>query len=504
MRTPISYHNNIIISRTPINYHNNSKEAIIMTMKMNISLAWLLLLMVGLGAETAGAQQCPLLTEGDILSLTLLSSSLATSSVRQSQANSEEANCFIVPGTSSDKYRLTIRNYVYGRFSIYDATGSGYAWNPNADGIYYCTQGGKTITFEEFPETGATVTILAEKLEDSEECFSDFIGFDGILPVGTPGNTTEIYWSSHRYYLKAASFEYQVAGEDAPVTMANGKNIDIGGDPGDEEYSAIEVTWDIDGKEKRFYGYLSASPDDDSWKMFEARVYDNTQEWKEFYNPEGVNGSLEQCFKRDSLVISDGAGSEIRFQEVTLATFLPWENDVDFLNCIDGIVLDILGISSAVAVSSLQTSLAKTLNIQPLQIEFVQPVEDDSRRLRQRSLELSSRVQIAGRDHAQTSCLHRVISTAQVQDLLGQELGSSNITIELVASSGVVEDCSQDGPAEPTSSEASSEDVPPPEAPQTPPPTPPPPRDAVAKILGWHHWFTRMLMLGVFLLVNIV
>jgi hypothetical protein len=356
---------------------------------------------------------------------------------------SENDRCFVVPGDSSEQYLLTIRNAEYARYDITSSSqngaASGYAWNPNADGIYYCTKGGDTITFD-MPTVnfdndtiidGLTVTVRAS-LQESD-CVSGYIGFNGNIPLEAPDietDSTEIYWSGHRFYFKAAHFEYQVVGEP-PISMAYATKVRVAGDPGDSGYSSIEVEWmALSGKEKRFNGYISS--DGEAWTMDEARIYDATEEWAFFNNPSGVSGKLDTCYQKENLVISNGE-SEIRFRNVTIAAFIPWEQEEDFLHCIDGIVLSIL---SPDVQTTLQTgSLAKAFNIHPHQIDVI---GQDSRRALE---ETAVTVRIAGRDSAQTSCLHRDLASADYNEKLQYKLGMSDIHIEVLRSSGRAEDC---------------------------------------------------------------
>jgi len=242
--------------------------------------------------------------------------------------SSQTPNCFATPGTASE-YRLTIRNSVYGRYSIVHGS-TGFSWNEPADGIYYCVAGATPIVFDEYVE-GATVTVTTEEVTAGEDCFSDFISFNGFVPIPPPEtNGTEVHWSSHRYYLRASSFEYQVQGED-PVSLESATSIDVSGDPGDDTYASIEITWVLNGLEKRLDAYMEA--DATSWRIYEMRVYDATEEWVYFQDP-GVAGERENCFKADNLLVSDGQGSEIRFEGLAFAAFLPWPEEMAFLECI--------------------------------------------------------------------------------------------------------------------------------------------------------------------------
>lgn len=248
-------------------------------------------------------------------------------------------SCFVVPGVESEHVQLKIENSVHGYYSISGEAGRGYAWGAPADGIYYCVKGGESLAFEDYVD-GSTVIITAEPAASDSDCISDIISYDGNIPLEIPewGTSTEVYWSHHRYFLHASHFEYQVKGE-MPVTMQDAEGIEIGGDPGDHFYTSIEILWNMGGNQKRFLAYIDA--DEESWRINEIRVYDNTEDWASFFSrrPFGtplLSGARETCFHKDTLVLSNEDGSKIRFQNLTLVTFLPWTDEAAFLGCFDG------------------------------------------------------------------------------------------------------------------------------------------------------------------------
>ena len=141
------------------------------------------------------------------------------------------------------------------------------------------------------------------------------------------GDTTAVYWSHPRYYLKASEFKFEIPGEGT-VTMRNGRSVIVDGTS-----ISIEVTWTglslmtQGGKEKRFFGYLNENGT--NWWMREARVYNTDEQWIRFYDPNTplMSGKLNECFQRNELVLSstDPPGSKITFKNVALAAFLPWQ-----------------------------------------------------------------------------------------------------------------------------------------------------------------------------------
>lgn len=248
-------------------------------------------------------------------------------------------NCVQVPGNDTETYGLTIRNSVYGRFSVItessdgDGWSSGYGWNEPVGGIYYCINGGSQLDFDEYVE-GANMTVMTELVDDS--CVSDGLSYDGYEPIAVPDNgvTSEVYWSSDRYYLHAMHFEYQVVGED-PVSMEDGTAIEISGDPGDDTYTSIETTWlTSNDLEKRFHAYVNANQT--QWWINEIRIYDMTQEWVYFTSQEGLlSGNRESCFTAENVTLSNPSGDEVRFDNLTLAVFLPWASESVFLDCVE-------------------------------------------------------------------------------------------------------------------------------------------------------------------------
>jgi len=288
---------------------------------------------------------------------------------------SGNSNCFQVGNSSSqDVVRLTIVNdQFYGRYAISNS-GSGYAWSNGADGIYYCARNGESIVFDEFPEeVDPTVYIYAVNLPKGSTCSSEVIGYYGVLPVPTPtnGDTTEVFWSHHKYYLHAKHFEYQVKGEDV-VTMKHAKWIAIGGDPGDSQYSTIEIEWeDENGVERRFNGYMGGTVS--TWYMEELRIYNNEQDWAYFeVRPDSFKGIKESCFRADTYTVTNLEGDTIKFEEMTLATFMPWIDEEEFLKCINAFEIEI-SFPNQIDLPSARDAVADTLSVSPFQVQMMLP-----------------------------------------------------------------------------------------------------------------------------------
>jgi hypothetical protein len=94
---------------------------------------------------------------------------------------------------------------------------------------------------------------------------------------------------------------------------------------------SIEIYWYVGGQEKRFQGFFDS--DGSTWNMFEARVSDNLGEWEYFDQLTDISGQRETCFVRDSLLITNSKGSVFRFDNITLATYLLWEDQASLKEC---------------------------------------------------------------------------------------------------------------------------------------------------------------------------
>jgi len=288
-------------------------------------------------------------------------SSIARSSnkvVHQILLEPNEIGCFQVLSSASPEIlppeevtvKLSIRNSIYGRFQItqipLDHDGQvyrGFAWQGDADGIYYCAAIGDKILFDEFPKSddGVWVDVQAEIVPEGEACFSDYISFGGIIPVDAPksdGSSTAVYWSSHRYLLTAAHFEYKVATESKPVNLMGASQIDVSGDPGWDEYCTIEITWrDVEGLQRRFYAYVEA--DKDSWWVNEIRVYTDGSDGEDaiddqirypdwvYFRETKLEGKLGKTFEEDNFAIFNSNGDYVRFEQLQLAVLLPFSSE---------------------------------------------------------------------------------------------------------------------------------------------------------------------------------
>eukprot|EP00797_Seminavis_robusta_P006660 Sro1449_g273630.2 (332) ;mRNA; f:3469-4464 len=291
-------------------------------MKMKASLLWALL--IGL------SNLLPALSQQDELPSTAPCFMLSADPANRnefvlSSSPPTGTNCMQTP--KDGYYRLTITPDLPGRYEMQEEdSGLGYAWSYPALGIHYCVDAGSTLTLVDFVE-GAIMLVTMARLPPGETCNPEIIGYD---PEYTPVEPPEVPpngagWSTPRYYLKADYFGYTVAGEAGVViTMENADNVEIGGDHGGDEYHSIEVQWYLDEQEKRFYGFIESNGT--HWNMYEVRVYNSNGEWEYFEGLEGVvAGKRGECFYQSALVLTNDRGSEVRFSNLVLAVFLPWD-----------------------------------------------------------------------------------------------------------------------------------------------------------------------------------
>ena len=345
------------------------------------------------------ARGCEVITLGETLTFNL----------RNTNA---DQNCFTTPGTAGTRYRLTIRNNVYGHYAIRVSSSGpvsmGYGWGSPADGIYYCVNGSHTLYFNNYV-ADAVITVSAEVKQ--RDCNSDFISFNGVAPIDVPsiGATKEVYWSGHKYFLKAASFQIEVKTDNELVTMSDSTDIEITGDPGSATYSTMEISWTIGGKSRRFYAYMYAdSAEDGDWRVDEVRVYDKNMHWVYFNDLTDLKGKKGNCFKRDTLVLKNNNGDRVTFEDVTIAAFLPWSDDADFLDCIDGIVLTTTSSKDSTAVKD---SFVEDFGLHPLQISVLSNREKAANERRSLNEASTTTLRIVGKDGAQASCIKKRLDT---------------------------------------------------------------------------------------------
>ena len=101
-----------------------------------------------------------------------------------------------------------------------------------------------------------------------------------------------VSWETETVSLSASNF-YIVAG--GKVFTADVDNVEVDGDPGSENYTTLEVTWEEHGVEMRVYMYFEA--DGENWYAYEVRTYDGAEEadWV-YYEDEFFTSPLGQAY----------------------------------------------------------------------------------------------------------------------------------------------------------------------------------------------------------------
>lgn len=102
----------------------------------------------------------------------------------------------------------------------------------------------------------------------------------GGAPASSVPDGPAIDWSNEHVLFTADSFAIEAGGQR--FTVADG-DLDIDGDPGDDDYQTLELTWAEHGVEMRWYVYFRS--DGQQWWSDEFRTYDGAAdaEWVEFY-----------------------------------------------------------------------------------------------------------------------------------------------------------------------------------------------------------------------------
>jgi len=260
--------------------------------------------------------------------------------------------------------KVTIHTDEIGRYSILHAdpesfdddysaafTAVGYSWTAPSRGIYYCVSSGTNLTFNEYVQ-GATILVMVEVVPEDEVCESETMD---AMESGSGNHDDDvaeqdhsILWDSRGYYLRADYFSYTVAGEET-VYFQDSENARVVGSRNGDSLITIEVSWENDGQEKGFYALVQGSltpPDErnegeqnirrSSWRMTEARVLNNDQEWVSFNltipgASEHLFGFRNECYQKESVVLSalddDDNLHQIHFYNLTFMPFVPWYDD---------------------------------------------------------------------------------------------------------------------------------------------------------------------------------
>jgi hypothetical protein len=101
---------------------------------------------------------------------------------------------------------------------------------------------------------------------------------------------------------------------------------------------SLLILWTgTDGLEKLFGAFFLADPVEETCYMLDARVYDITEEWMNFYGDFGIKGELGTCFKMNEIKMANNEGDMIVLENIRLATFVDtaWKDCAANDDCFD-------------------------------------------------------------------------------------------------------------------------------------------------------------------------
>jgi hypothetical protein len=153
-------------------------------------------------------------------------------------------NCLLVPGISTDRYRLTLTTAgdtpkAYS-FELLEVENSEFrrtpeSWDETSLGMEYCAPGGSIIYFDNMAkEEGKALQVLAEWLPENTDdycCVSqhmDWTWGEVRCPQTIGPDDPSVCWSTPHYFFKADGMEYVVARPDpTPDTVVTYASKDI-------------------------------------------------------------------------------------------------------------------------------------------------------------------------------------------------------------------------------------------------------------------------------------
>jgi hypothetical protein len=139
---------------------------------------------------------------------------------------------------------------------------------------------------------------------------------ESLLESMEPPEDNAVSWETDTVSLTASNF-YITAGSQ--VFTADVDEVDVDGDPGDEQYTTLEVTWIEHDVEMRVFIYFEA--DGENWNAFEMRIYDGADpgEWVTFED-ELFTAALGEAYSIG--IFGRGAGrSTINFNDLDVQAF---------------------------------------------------------------------------------------------------------------------------------------------------------------------------------------
>ncbi|MBN2303729.1 MAG: hypothetical protein JXQ72_04595 [Anaerolineae bacterium] len=120
-----------------------------------------------------------------------------------------------------------------------------------------------------------------------------------VMPELVYPTDNAVEWVTDTVSLTAENF-YVVAG--GKVYLADVDEVVVGGDPGSESYTTLEIEWEEYDTPMRVYIYFEA--DGENWQAFEIRTYDGSAygEWIYYDTEQYFTSPLGEAFADDFLV----------------------------------------------------------------------------------------------------------------------------------------------------------------------------------------------------------
>lgn len=146
---------------------------------------------------------------------------------------------------------------------------------------------------------------------------------DCSCPLETPKDNA-VDWETETVHLRANNFYLIIGGK--VYTARTSDSILIRSDPGDANYTTLELTWHENGREMRLFLYFEA--DEGGWRIFEVRTYNGLEpgDWIDYRLPEDPLGAdIGQPFFKSQLDLKGKTGEIegiIHFDDIQISTSL--------------------------------------------------------------------------------------------------------------------------------------------------------------------------------------
>ncbi len=153
--------------------------------------------------------------------------------------------------------------------------------------------------------------ILTQRLDIREKAQS--------VPAPTPVNNA-VNWNTQYVALSATNFYINIDGNNL---FTGNSELIVTSDPGDDNYTSLEATWQENGTEMRLFMYFNLDSFN-NWRVTEVRTYDgeNPGEWLYYDGFEGNSKGNPLSANNFNLISSDNRGF-IHFENLSLQPFLP-------------------------------------------------------------------------------------------------------------------------------------------------------------------------------------